>query len=372
MKLRNLIEGVDLGGVNYLLISNALYALSIFTIFAMLERSNNSEMVFLLTILQQSSQIIMIILFYGIQFECKEELKIISVGPLIVGVLLISFFDIYAAILLGMIARLGFTKFSRSESVIHYKLFFGVLAVGLTHFLTSTFVEINLIFYVLLACFCIQLSFKHSQFEVFRLKSLPNVKFVNICKRCLLDAVILMPPIVINLVFFWYTTNEDYLRLQTLFYVLAASGFFHAIIERIVFNQYKDTLSAGLSAKFLFFMGLALCIITLFVASWFSVGPMGFVFLIISSMYGVFFSNWLSQGRMRLSSSQLLRVSMYQAVIFVTVLTLALIFGDASFTTSIVWLLIHSLFQPLALLSVLFPERRQLRALGSFIRGESS
>ena len=372
MKLRNLIDGVDLGGVNYLLISNAIYALSIFTIFAMLERSNNSEMIFLLTILQQLSQVIMVILFYGIQFECKADLKVISVGPLIVGVLLISFFNIYAAILLGMVARLGFSKFSRSESVFRYKLFLGVVAVGLTHLVTRAFVEINFVFYVLLVCFCVQLLFKHSQFEVFRLKGLPSVKFTNVSKRCLLDAVILIPPVVINLVYFWYATNEDYLRLQTLFYVLAASGFFHAIIERLVFNQYKDALSAGLKQKFLMLMGLSLCFITVFVASWFSVGPMGFAFLILSSMYGVFFSNWLSQGRMRFSSSQLLRVSIYQAVVFVTVFTLALIFGDASFTTTIVWLLVHSIFQPLALLSVLFPESRQLQPLGSFIRGESA
>ena len=365
MKLRNLINGVDLGGVNYLLISNALYALSIFSIFAMLESSNNSQMVFLLTILQQTSQVAMIILFYGVQFECKEDLKVISVAPLIIGILLISFLNIYAAILLGMIARLGFTKFSRSESVFRFKLFLGVVAIGLIHFITNAFVEINFIFYALLMCFCIQLLFKHSQFEVFRLKGLPSVKFINICKRCLLD-------VVINLVFFWYATNEDYLRLQTLFYVLAASGFFHAIIERIAFNQYKDTLSTGLSVKFLCLMGLVLCTITVFVASWFSVGPTGYVFLIISSMYGVFFSNWLSQGRIRLSSSQLLRVSMYQAMVFMTVFTSAIFFGDASFNTAIVWLLIHSIFQPLALLSVLFPESRQLRALGSFIRGDST
>ncbi len=372
MWFRNLIDDVDLGGIDYLVISNAIYALSIFTIFTMLERSNNPDMVFLLTILQQSSQVIMILLFYGIQFECKEDLKIIPVGPLIFAVLLISFFNIYAAILVGMIARLGFSKFSRSESVFRYKLFFGVVALGLIHSITRTFVEINFVFYVLLVCFCLQLMFKHSQFEVFKLKGLPSVKFSNIFKRCLLDTVILIPPIAINLVFFWFSTNDDYLRLQTLFYILAASGFFHAIIERLVFNKYKDALKAGLSVKFLLLMGFALCLITVFFASWFSLGPIGYVFLIFSSMYGVFFSNWLSLGRVRLSSSQLLRVSIYQAMVFVMVFTAAFIFGDASFITAILWILVHSIFQPLALLSVLFPERRELQVLGSFIRGESS
>lgn len=371
-EVASLIDGVDFSGVNYLLISNALYSLSIFTIFAMLERSNNSEAVFFLTAIQQSSQVLMIILFYGIQFECKEDLKVISVGPLIVGILLISFFNIYAAILLAMIARLGFSKFSRSESVFRYKLFLVVVALGLTHSKTGAFVEINFVFYAILVCFCVQLLFKHSQFEVFRLKGLPNVKFTNICKRCLLDTVILIPPIVINLVFFWYATNEDYLRLQTLFYVLAASGFFHAIIERLVFNQRKDALSDGLSAKFLLLMGLVLCLITVFVASWFSVGPMGFVFLIFCSMYGIFFSHWLSQGRMRLSSSQLLRVSIYQAVVFVIVFTAALIFGDTSLTATVVWVLVHAILQPLGLISGLFPERRLLQKLGSFIRGGSA
>ena len=372
MKLREFTDGVDLSGVNYLLISNALYALSIFTIFAILERSNNSEMVFLLTVLQQSSQVLMIIIFYGIQLECKEDLKIIPVGPLIIGILLISFFNIYAAILLAMIARLGFSKFSRSESFFCYKLFSGVIAVGIIHFLIGGLVEINAVFFALLMCFCVQLLFKHSQFEVFRLKKLPKLKFMNILKRCLLDAVIVLPPIAINFVYFWSATDEDYLRLQTLFYVLAASGFFHAFIERLAFNQYKDALTTVLSAKLLWLLGLSLSCITLSVASWFSVDWMGFLFLSLSSVYGVFFSHWLARGRLCMSSHQSLRVSIYQALVFVAVFTIAFILGDASYITVVMLLLVHSIFQPLGLLSVLFPENWLLRPIERLINKGST
>ena len=306
----------DYRDVAFLPISSVVYAAIILFAFRSLSASGAAQEIYYLTLLQQASAIVVVYLFYGVNFDPDVEKRHYSVVPLVVLIIIISFLNVYLAIFFGMVARVGFSKFTRYSEKSSFMILVVIVGYFGHLFLNKSHVTLDIVVAALLISFAIQIAFGHQLVELANISRLRVRNFTWAIIRSSLDFSILVPPIIINYLYFKFGSPEDFIELQRIFFTLAGSSVFVALVERLVFDRTSSGSHATISVSEILLLGAVLSIICSIIGLFVGLSLSNFPFLIYSAFYGIFFGTVLAKVRSNISAMQAMLIGAIQLACF--------------------------------------------------------
>ena len=245
-----------------------------------------------------------------------------------------------------MLLRVGISKFTLYTKKRNYINIAIIILFLLYLFFENEIDGLDVVLAAILISFGVQNIFGHQTFEIFDTSEIRFRHCLSGLIRSSLDYAILVPPVVINVLYYRFGSTENYIELQRLFYALAGSSILIALIERVTFDRSrKGNELEPILIKELLILGVILSIISSIAAIYIGLDSSNLFFLVYSSFYGVLFGSVLSKARSYISYKEAAVIATIQLLFFFTFVGLMFILGSSSLKLLLTVNCIFSFFQ---------------------------
>ena len=244
-----------------------------------------------------------------------------------------------------MVGRVGFSKFTRYSERSNFLILAVIVGYLGLLFLNQSQVTLDIVVAAILISFAIQIGFGHQLVELANVSRLRGRNFTWAIMRSSLDFSILVPPIFINYLYFKFGSPEDFIELQRIFFTLAGSSIFGALVERLVFDRTSSGSDDTISVPEILLLGAVLSVICSIIGLFVGLSLSSFPFLIYSAFYGIFFGTVLAKVRSNILAMQAMLIGAFQLACFFSLVGIMAALNSVSLELLLILNCAFSIFQ---------------------------